>query len=69
MSTENCARFVVCRNFLRPQNFWLRGKTEHAQLQTGQFIFGEDDNGNYVEFQERQVKTNQGGLKHRKLNP
>ena len=36
---------------------------------TEQFVFGRDEQGNYVEFQERQVKTNQGGIKQRNLKP
>ena len=43
--------------------FGLRAADEHASLLAEQFVFGSDTQGEYVRFQGRPCKNNQGGLK------
>ena len=49
--------------------FGLRGASEHHQLMAEQFTFCRDNQGNYVQFEERRVKTNQGGLSRKRFQP
>ncbi|XP_050409452.1 zinc finger MYM-type protein 3 [Patella vulgata] len=42
--------------------FGLRAADEHRNLEVSQFAFGEDNKGEFVRFQGRKTKNNQGGL-------
>ena len=49
--------------------FGVRGASEHHQLEAEQFSFLADEQGSYVQFEERRVKTNQGGISHKRYAP
>ena len=49
-------------------HFGIRGGREHRNLNASNFSFDRDSDGReYVQYIERTSKTNQGGIKHRKL--
>ena len=43
--------------------FGLRASDEHSNLDVSQFVFGSDNDGEYVRFMGRSCKNNPGGLK------
>ena len=47
----------------------MRGRDEHYDLDTSQFVIGEDNTGHYVQFIDRANKTFKGGLKHMDVEP
>ena len=51
-------------------NFGMRAGDEHRKLSSTNFSFHTDSEGReYLLYSEGVSKTNQGGLKHRKLTP
>lgn len=51
-------------------NFGLRGGKEHRDLRASNLSFHKDSEGySYVQYQQHVSKTNQGGLRHRKIEP
>ena len=48
--------------------FGIRGGREHRKLSLRNFAFDQDTDGNkYILYTERTTKSNQGGIKHRKV--
>ena len=47
----------------------LRGRNEHRDLDSRQFGFGEDEQGNYLEFFRHSSKNFPGGIRARNIEP
>ena len=49
--------------------FGVRGASEYHQLESEQFSFLADEQESYVQFEERRVETNQGGISQKSYAP
>ncbi|XP_060594565.1 uncharacterized protein LOC132748913 [Ruditapes philippinarum] len=64
---ENAESLLNAVFFYNCKLFGMRGRDEHYNLESDQFIISEDDGGKFIQFIGRDNKTFKGGLKHKKV--